>query len=1202
MCKQTEPTHNNSSNSSIVFLNTPISNAKDDIIGFDAHVNGLRNAIDTGAQIIAVTSPFGTGKSSIAELLRLSIGNKAKFISISMWSHLCDLNSDSTTDLHKSFLYQLVSKINPRKGEYINRTLSANYGVLKLHTKNRFYSFLTFLAIGLFILGYVFPQVFKIGLPVFIGFGSPEMWNNLFVLLSVICTAVVIVFAEIVFSSNKSEGQRTIDNNDIFELYRKFVRSELGGKIRHKLKKALKMRAPEKYIVVIEDLDRSDNSNSVITFLKELRKYYLQDIYDLTNGSPNIVFIVNVKPESALYHNHSQYKQNENESLYAKLFDYVLNLQTINIADYETILESILQKREDNLRKKLGFYGDKMVNIPGMQWIIRGKNLGLRDIKDRLNRAFIIYDSLTCRFPDPNISFEKCAVAAYLTTAYENDFFHTADDSFGKLVEEHLQHKLSSSVCKDILKSDNASYIDDVFTLVQSKLIDGNYRMYFYNYPKESVVYTNDQLIVQNSILYDEHSDGLSDIALRVSVESPDIIYNTFERVEALKIPFPNTVFKTEPLFIEALRSFPKHVYSWINALDYSENSYEKTAQQLLQLLKYDKDRVIYTPEHISSMCKIWEEQFSEKALLKFRKLLCVNFANEIQRYSTLFSGVHNLISIEEMEFLSLENAIDLIDIQKDGFDINYVEAVRSRFEQEQVENDSLYRREKVKSFLNASSEVIKKSIISVELLRYMENTNSIIPEFEEITMFLLQHSGVPAEKKAELFSLYQGIINDVATIGLSAQTLNNIGQLKNYKGFSMDVSIALVQGGYIFDGIIIALLNNQPVEFDNIQVVTAIEENLPWLIKNSAYFTLIRKAVLNSFNKNLVEKYSFLFSVDCNLINAEEFNMLEKIDDVRLIISLIPPSLVTRDDAKMFAQYFSKKFFPNKTAFQILMFISFFENDVAEYCFDLLDFDNAIKYDTFSAEKKSTVKDAFSSILNLSSASGKIHFMEKTKWADSTFDITLGSALKNNTSLQEEYIGALTKCNIKSVTSSTVRLLRSLSKVYALPDIFTDKVFFHKEYKYYIVSKTWYHGKFVIESGDKFDLLWPYYVEIFASPSYPKTRKYMADNEKFIEMVISKKAYEDFPKENFMMLNCALQDKSTLDKAMSYGERFALEYLSSIKGFADEDAATHFLDIVASNSLLLSSNILYEHTHEKLVSGVLKGRYTRMRKKAGIQ
>ena len=261
------------------------------------------------------------------------------------------------------------------------------------------------------------------------------------------------------------------------------------------------------------------------------------------------------------------------------------------------------------------------------------------------------------------------------------------------------------------------------------------------------------------------------------------------------------------------------------------------------------------------------------------------------------------------MELLTIEDALDLIDVKKDGFNIDYVEFIRSRFEQEQVKDDSLHRREKVKSFLNSSSEVIQKSIISVELLRYMGNTNSIIPEFEEITMFLLQHSGVPAEKKAELFPLYQGVINDVATIGLSAQTLNNISQLKNYKGFSMAVSIALAQGGYIFDGIIIALLHNQPVEFNNIQVITAIEENLPWLIKNSVYFTLIRKAVLKSSNKNLVEKYSFLFSEDCNLINAEEFNMLEKIGDVSLIISLIPPSLVTRDDAKMFAQYFSKKF-----------------------------------------------------------------------------------------------------------------------------------------------------------------------------------------------------------------------------------------------------------------------------------------------------
>ena len=65
-------------------------------------------------------------------------------------------------------------------------------------------------------------------------------------------------------------------------------------------------------------------------------------------------------------------------------------------------------------------------------------------------------------------------------------------------------------------------------------------------------------------------------------------------------------------------------------------------------------------------------------------------------------------------------------------------------------------------------------------------------------------------------------------------------------------------------------------------------------------------------------------------------------------------------------------------------------------------------------------------------------------------------------------------------------------------------------------------------------------------------------------------------------------------------GERAA--YLTTIKGFKDKPAATAFVVGVEANVDLLRSDELYSNTHEKLLDGYLKAKYTRARTKKGFE
>ena len=54
----------------LTYLNKPIPDEEWDGIGISPYVDNLESAIRNGASLIAVVSQFGTGKSSIMELLK----------------------------------------------------------------------------------------------------------------------------------------------------------------------------------------------------------------------------------------------------------------------------------------------------------------------------------------------------------------------------------------------------------------------------------------------------------------------------------------------------------------------------------------------------------------------------------------------------------------------------------------------------------------------------------------------------------------------------------------------------------------------------------------------------------------------------------------------------------------------------------------------------------------------------------------------------------------------------------------------------------------------------------------------------------------------------------------------------------------------------------------------------------------------------
>ncbi len=815
-----------SDNKKMIYLNTPITAKENDIIGLSVCADKLSDAIDEGAQMIAITSPFGSGKTSVIDLLqeKRAANKNEHILKIPMWSQLHQLENQ-TNELHKNFLYQISSLINHKRGTYISRRLSNNYGLLTLHA-NKQRSWLFFTIAILFGCAAWCVNYFSDNVENFIPILKDKS-EYLTIALSIIAIYIcIIVFtrAEIIFSSQKSEKERTIEEDEIIDLYRTEILkygTRFGEWVRRKTKTCTRRPLREhKYIIVVEDLDRTNDGESVIEFLTELRKYYLPTNYSNSKTARfknEVVFIVNIKSESVLLseieskrikaiesnaikdenedivaNNHIS-KEYINEHLFAKIFDYVLDLQTINIVDYETILEGLLEAKRDILSKMELKTSGKLIEIPGMFWIIRGKTLDIREIKNRLNKSFLIFETLQDRFSEKNdiISFEKCAIAAYLTTAFEHEFHLTDDMAFQKLIELNIKHELNLTSCKNILNTTNDEYVKSVSELIESQLIDDTYRMYFYNYPKDSKIYSYSETIIQKAILYGEDSEELDSAIDNVINCNSSIIVDSFEKMNRLKLRLPPTVYWHEKLYIQALSYAENEIILWLDNFDKSKSAIDKNISEILRILGYDFPRKKYSSAQAKRFCDSWEKVFSEDGLLKLRACLCEQFPNEIIWYKSLFFGVHNIIKISEMQFLSVADCINLINIQNDKFGLNEVNYIVERFCE--IDNVSNLDVEKIKSFLISAKSKISLAEASKSYLKFMRKLNDIIPEFESTIVEFLNTEPddededdclVLVEKQESIFIEYQELINQVDCKQLTNQTLTNISEIQKFNGY----------------------------------------------------------------------------------------------------------------------------------------------------------------------------------------------------------------------------------------------------------------------------------------------------------------------------------------------------------------------------------------------------------------------------------
>ena len=322
----------------LVYLNNPIDNEKDDWIGLNHYIERIKYAIDNNASMIAITSVFGGGKSSLTNLLIEKIENNKEEATdicvINMWSQVNNCDNDH---LHKTFLYQLAGCVGENDG-YVGKLLSKNFGLIKVDANfvvGKWRKIILFILTALFLLIHLFYSEWIETFPDFKLYIQIARYS--FLLLLLVVSYNMLKKSGIVFSSSKSENSRILDEIEYYQIYKEIITKSKNKRI----------------VIFVEDLDRSTNVVSVVNFLSELNKYYITPRIN----DKKITFIFNIKSEAELKMDFKKYLEenkikNVNENVnYEKIFDYTINLRRINIDDYGVVLKNILDNDKDEVEK-----------------------------------------------------------------------------------------------------------------------------------------------------------------------------------------------------------------------------------------------------------------------------------------------------------------------------------------------------------------------------------------------------------------------------------------------------------------------------------------------------------------------------------------------------------------------------------------------------------------------------------------------------------------------------------------------------------------------------------------------------------------------------------------------------------------------------------------------------------------------------------
>lgn len=666
---------------------------ENDLIGFNSYVNSLKNVIKSGSKFIGIISDFGTGKSSLIKMLEKDFEKEYKFITVNLWN--CENNEKDNINIHQIFLNQLINELKILPKSYYKNRINKNYRIFDINFKEKNIFYIIFLLVCYMMLFFNELELIDI-------FQFTYQKILIYFLVSIL-TILCLIFYKPILSFSKDDTSRKIDENDTKDLYLLILR------------KYFEEKKSKPLIISLEEIDRYDNHDDVIKYIKEFYKFYKITDYD-------VVFLTSIKPSSKMIaepNNRKETKQIKNT--YEKVFDYILNLNRINIQDYKEIILNIIN--EKNIKKPDGIDFPDEKNIEKWRYIYQGNGITIRDIKHRYNFALSLYESVR-ESGIQDVDFYKCIFISYLEDDYNELYEFLIDNP--KIFNEIIVHFSSNKNLDDYKEKKIGDFIiieDELTILVEAlsqKLISVDYTYYFFKYPINKKSYNMYELVLYNSIIFDENSDMLKTSLEKIEEKN---IKEILDKRKNITI-YPSVVFDNPDLLKIAYSHSQKTLYNTlITKFDLISN-FSKFKEIVYKIYRLNKHLYLNIFEYYFNLKKDKILSLNNDEKNKLRLDLVNLFKNDSIIFDYMFLGDNELITLEEIKIINnFEIIIKLTNYFK--IDEIYVNNI-IRYVNNSTKTKIIEFIKEISKVENIKTEMYKKIFNSIDFNKYLLLDNQI--------------------------------------------------------------------------------------------------------------------------------------------------------------------------------------------------------------------------------------------------------------------------------------------------------------------------------------------------------------------------------------------------------------------------------------------------------------------------------------------
>ncbi len=1081
--------------SNITYVNKEISSQEEDFIGFSAQVDSIAEAIDNGASMVGVIADYGSGKSSIGELL----ASKKQFqkpIRVNMWDSLNRVKGDPIIDdsliaLDKSLLYQIAYN-SGKKGlaKHVNKRLNKSNGFISFTLKS--WTFWIFFAIAVvFTVTGILIQSSNFSFNIF----EYTINNGIFLLLYLAAAITILLGlrnSSVAFSSWKSEGDKKFDSSDIFSIYSEIIENISGSK---------------KCIVIIEDLDRLGKKEV------ELISNFIKEIYRFSNLSKNynISFVVSIKPAAQLG------KENNKDFIldYDKVFDYIVDLKPIHIDDFRVILNSLLNEKQSEIEQLIEVNGNQLYSEFAI--LIGGTNLTIRKLKHRLNNALVLYRSLKEKQiinSKTSINMRTCCVVAYLQSQYETcyDQLIREEAIFNNIIKKAYSLRLLESAnenkiqeLKNYIKNQKQNkqsgkpffeeeFCDEMSVFLINGLIGDDFRQYFYSYPKGCYIKIIEESELENLILFptkEISNDDLSYIVNKSLARGGKVVDDAINMLIDRKIILPSLILNNEQLLAYCFNKFPHDVILMMQRnLLWDKNNSERTINTLTKINAYNIDKKEELFKMYSNEITSYAEALGSNGL-DCRLGVVKNFKENILLFSDIFLAEGSpCLTDEEVKIIESENTLfALIDDKK--FSLELIVALSEKFEKPLLRNNYDKLICLISNYVKANpvNVDIAKSIIKILSINRSCNNMlfSYISNCKEIRLEIISYLNLVAK---QIDNEYCKIIEKQKLIG----------------NFDREIITALYTNEcyltYLTNAVFNDCLNDKSY---NIEVITPQIVNLLYGT-NVELFNKYRLKLLQQTTE-IKKTYKFMFASPYPLLTEEERNtftcddcinlidttvLFKNIDDFQCVFNCV---IKTKEDIYKFSKY-----------------ILGIDDNRALDVFEQMPFEQC-QFNMLVLSGQNELLDLYEHFEKLTSVTSIIEYMDITRTLNESLEKRLLNLFNETTptyDLWDSYIKLLNE--LDEYTETTLLILKQYKFENALPPQITNKFYERKEYIGYIVGKTLFNEKFDYENIIPLN----FYLEIYTT--VPNVAKFMQDSKDFIEQIYLAKNYENLNKEQLLI------------------------------------------------------------------------------------